>query len=1775
MATDPISWVVTVVVKVAANQIVRRIATAALIAAASKALRPKKQSGAVDRTTRLVKRRDSAPVREVILGTGVTAGQFVDAIAHGQDNLFYTEILKLADHPCDGLVAVVSGGRQLTVDPGTGVVQEYVEAGTPRMWIHFRSGPWDQSVHPAVTAAFGGIYASSDRGRGICDAVVVCDMRSEALFPGRSPPELRFVVRGAKLYNPALDVSRGGSQVWGDPATYVWSEDAATICYNLLRGIWIHGPATPYRLYGGSCEADELPIDAWAAEVLASSTPVPLRAGGTEPRWRAGLVASCAQDLDQTLEDVLAACAGILIETGGVYKLLVGAARTPVITITDGDFIEGTITRTFAGKARSRVNRITGRFTDPAAMWQPGALPDRTSAAALAADLGEVRIEPREYGSVQSATQGQRLMALLLRQLRGPVEGGGGGVRSAFQAQLGPRLMGLEAGDWLTWQSARRGWTKTFQVLPAELQTAPDRMLSTQVTLVEVSAADHAWDPNTDELDPADPVAPDSQTVPAASLQGFSAAAAPAEGGASSVPAIRAVWSVPGDPTIVEVAVEYRRTGAPTWEQQTAAASRGGLHITGLAAGTWQVRAVPVTRPARAATATSIVAVTLADVIAGEANAVDWDAVRDTNPAVPRPEDGATVGARIGGNLLLPDGNLAPVQRVDNAEIGIDANGRPTNVGAGLAAVTVDNGRITINGSGALVGIGSGAGTVVSNQAITAATNSFTAALDQSRSEVLAARQSFGSLLLSVQDAAERASWTKVVNRPLDLAGLDPTANTTLTNVSSEVVGARGPWGSVGARIAAEEALRAEQTGLLAGRANLLEVQRVADQQADLLPNGGWLRDFESWTFTGGLNPPFLLAPEGSTGRRGVGVSAPAGAGFQFLSTEIPWQTWATVDIAWAGIAFRWGGGNAAATLQVILEGRAPGGVFTTIAAKNLLGVDNTAIETLRATASPGYERLRLTFALGAAATGTDSVWTFLTQRVAFWSGAFPALDAGPVALAATEARIRNEETVRAGQTGALAGRLDVVETEIEAPATGLLARASAAEQRLASIETDPVTGLPSKATAAEVDELQVQVQTPGTGLLARASAAESRLTAIETDPATGLPSKATASALTGLSGQVSGNRAAFDDFVVAQTDVNLAVTTRFSNLVAAAGSPNLLPNGLWTRGKVGWQGEAQQPRWVIFQEGTTQRPCLALFDGTNDSRDDFIFADADIPSWKAAEYAIQYRAYYFNAGSGSTMSFAVERRRASDGVYENAGYGVAIPHNAAFGLIRFRLTVPAGYDRLRVVFAALKRPGNTGTVSFLCGTCMVTEWAGEYPPLNDGLALAATEARIRDEETVRASQTGALAGRLDTVETEFGDLAADVSTNTNAIVTLNGAVAVQETIASATGSRPARVGLRAGIGGSAVWLTADRIDFGDNTVFHDATDTLRTIYTVSGTNYVRILSVGATFGTGLVEWQGLASVLGVGNIDQLAAASISGLATGNALYARTQVGELRAPQLTRLDGNGNLESLQYVGDRRAELITYTGGASVESLRPAEANADVTATAQRTILPQFPVIEIRQGEAGHTGSRTVTHSARRGTTTLTGGTWSLPSTNVSGATITINSSTGTVTLSGVAASGAYTVRYTHTDGIATDLPVNVTYLVAAASGGGKIARSTAATGIDSGSYVTVLSADLSDAAAGLAEVRLEYQPTSLSGSSTNFQMRLTRAGALVVEGAAFLGIDGAGDITADWSSAVAEMQGFYTAASGAAVWALQVRRTSGSGRVNAAVGEIVINQQPT
>ena len=231
------------------------------------------------------------------------------------------------------------------------------------------------------------------------------------------------------------------------------------------------------------------------------------------------------------------------------------------------------------------------------------------------------------------------------------------------------------------------------------------------------------------------------------------------------------------------------------------------------------------------------------------------------------------------------------------------------------------------------------------------------------------------------------------------------------------------------------------------------------------------------------------------------------------------------------------------------------------------------------------------------------------------------------------------------------------------------------------------------------------------------------------------------------------------------------------------------------------------------------------------------------------------------------------------------------------------------------------------------------------------------------------------------------------------------------------------------------------------------------------------------------------------------------------------------------------------------------------------ASADITATAQRSIEPQFPSIEIKQGEAGHTGNRTVTHVAKKATTTITGGTWSLPSVNLGAGSATINSSTGTVTLSGIVQSGAYAVRYTHTDGLLTDLAVNVTYVPTPAGGGGgaKTGRTTSSAGTSGAGWQTIATLTITSAPAGRVGFggfeRLSYlEPTTGTGTA-DFEARLRLNGTTNLKTVASQNVVSGGVISfADFAPLFTDT---HAVSAGTLTFTIELQRTSGTGNITA------------
>lgn len=525
--------------------------------------------------------------REAIVGRAVTGGSLIDAFnfggEYGTDTV--VRVIALADHEVDRLEGI------FVDDAYQGFGFSGVQLGfNGKLDIEFVNASAAGGVPPTRFASAGG-WTAADKLIGITHVWVATTIDEET-WTGH--PTFRFLVRGAKLYNPALDAALGyegpNPHVWADPSTHAFTENATVIEYNYRRGIYVTGRhgQQQHLLLGRGLTAEEAPPEAVLPWIALCDELV-----GGEPRYRAAGVISTADGHDVVAQWLADAMAGQVVQREGGVEVEPGHAKAPVMTITDGDLVVGekvTFNAFSPDGSTGRYNTVIPRYVEPDQGWQDHSGPVRRDLDDIAEDGG-----PRELTlPLPLVTWGpQADRCAEIRRRRERLERSGAIV-------LPPRFAALEEGDWIAWQSDRRhdGATVIYQVEEAELGPNWRQYLVLREISAEVFDDADGLD---DDADPQTPTPqPDAVYLTGVSIYPVQMAAS--ETGAVQ-PSLRFSWSVPVDAAIVAIRAEVRLRGAtdvaPT---TTEAVNDGSLPVTqGVLSGSWlEARLVPVTRTTRA-----------------------------------------------------------------------------------------------------------------------------------------------------------------------------------------------------------------------------------------------------------------------------------------------------------------------------------------------------------------------------------------------------------------------------------------------------------------------------------------------------------------------------------------------------------------------------------------------------------------------------------------------------------------------------------------------------------------------------------------------------------------------------------------------------------------------------------------------------------------------------------------------------------------------------------------------------------------------------------------------------------------------------------------------------------------------------------------------------------------------------------------------------------------------------------------------------------------------
>ncbi len=334
--------------------------------------------------------------RRFIYGQAMVAG--TRAFWEARDGMMY-QCLLLAGHEIDGIAEYWIGDRRVNTDGGEagGNVTDYPMINAVYYERYF--GTATQAVASVLHDRFPEVWTAEHRLRGIAHVCVVFagvkEKIRQTVFPQGAYTQLRFVVRGKKLYDPSLG--------WMDPenpATWAWGDNSNDVILDYLRSR--DGYKRPLAQIDMPSFQD---FHARCGEIVYR------RDGTPTLRYRTWGTISFDEEPQAALARLCASCDATLYQgPSGKIGIRDGAWTGPLISIPT-QHITGVALSQGNDKLDS-YNRLKVSYTDPDNYYQPTELTARDDFPSQAA-IGVIE-ETRDFVMVPEWTQAARLAKIAM-----------------------------------------------------------------------------------------------------------------------------------------------------------------------------------------------------------------------------------------------------------------------------------------------------------------------------------------------------------------------------------------------------------------------------------------------------------------------------------------------------------------------------------------------------------------------------------------------------------------------------------------------------------------------------------------------------------------------------------------------------------------------------------------------------------------------------------------------------------------------------------------------------------------------------------------------------------------------------------------------------------------------------------------------------------------------------------------------------------------------------------------------------------------------------------------------------------------------------------------------------------------------------------------------------------------------------------------------------------------------------------------------------------------
>jgi len=524
--------------------------------------------------------------RQIIYGQTRVGGTITHISTTGTDNHLLHMVFVLAGHEVNSLEAVILNDETLTVgsavstngsDVFTATNSKFTNTENPNDFgsgrlVRFTFQDGSQTAVDGFMNAQLAAITSDDKYTDMAYVYMQCVFDAEKF--GGGMPNVSFVVKGKKVYDPRLNSGSGGT---------AWSDNPALIIRDYLTD-------TTYGLKAKSGEINDGNVAGGitAAANKCDETVTLADGSSTEKRYTANGFTNFAANGAGVMNGVLQSMAGSMSYVNGQFQVHAGAHPTPSLTITDDD-LQRPLQVSTKSSTGDLYNTVKSVFVDGSNNYIAADAPIYQDSTFLTEDTPNgtnsdkpnyVKTMEKQLPFTVTHTMAQRLQRISLKKQR---------LATTIGAVVDLKFLRLQPHDTVMITNERLGYTsKIFEVMSAEMLIEDSEDVPTlAVGLVLQETASSVYDFATSDYQT--PVASGSTlTVGDYALSpptSLSVATDSTTVDVFSTTSVTVTWSNASSPYIIGTEVLFKRNSDSVYSTMFANQGSTKQQITGLEIG--------------------------------------------------------------------------------------------------------------------------------------------------------------------------------------------------------------------------------------------------------------------------------------------------------------------------------------------------------------------------------------------------------------------------------------------------------------------------------------------------------------------------------------------------------------------------------------------------------------------------------------------------------------------------------------------------------------------------------------------------------------------------------------------------------------------------------------------------------------------------------------------------------------------------------------------------------------------------------------------------------------------------------------------------------------------------------------------------------------------------------------------------------------------------------------------------------------------------------------